>query len=261
MAGYSLDPAWREERARLESLTRIYDPLTLAACERLGLSPGWRCLEVGGGTGSIAKHLAARVGEEGLVVATDVDLRFLSAIDHPRVEVRRFDAVADEPFEGGFDLIHARLLLEHLPQREAVLRKLSNALRPGGWLLVEDLDWSTAGVVEPRSALHDKVVEALRGFFASRGYDAQWGRKLPLALEDAGLREVSARAEAVHVRGDPERGVPQWDLLLAQLSPALIARGLVTREEVSAFHALWREPGTSCFAPLMVSAWGRRLRA
>jgi SAM-dependent methyltransferase len=254
MPGYSLDPAWREERARLESLTRIYDPLTLSACERLGLSPGWRCLEVGGGTGSIAKHLAARAAD---VVATDVDLRFLEAIDHPRIAVQRFDVIADPPLEQLFDLVHARLLLEHLPQRREVLRKLAQMLRPGGWLLIEDLDWSTAKAIHPSSELHDRVVEALKTFFSSRGYDASWGRQLPRELEGAGLREVSARGESVFVRGDALRGVPQWDLLIAQLGPALVDRGLLTAAEVKAFHELWRDERQTCFAPLMISAWGR----
>lgn len=43
---------------------------------------------------------------------------------------------------GAFNLVHARLLLEHLPQRDEVLRALVRALRLGGWLLVEDFDWA-----------------------------------------------------------------------------------------------------------------------
>ena len=56
--GYSLDSSWHAERARLDSLTALYDPTTLALCERLGLEPGWRCLDVGAGTGTLAQALA-----------------------------------------------------------------------------------------------------------------------------------------------------------------------------------------------------------
>src|SRR5207253_10630208 len=64
-AGYALDPNWHAERARLDSLTALYDPGSLADCERLGLSPGWRCLDVGAGTGTLARALAERVAPTG----------------------------------------------------------------------------------------------------------------------------------------------------------------------------------------------------
>jgi hypothetical protein len=63
---------------------------------------------------------------------------------------------------------------------------------------------------------------------------------------------------SIQVQADRERGVPQWDLLVAQLAPGMIAAGLLDEDDVAAFHALWHDGDSVSFAPLMVSAWGRK---
>lgn len=255
--GYTLDPAWHAERDRLNSITGLYDPHTLQACERPGLAAGWRCLDIGAGTGSVAEALAERVGEDGRVVAVDLDVRFLEPLAGDTLEVLRTDVRADA-LPGGFDLTHARLVLEHIPEREAVLGSMVQATRPGGWVLVEDFDWSTAVAVDPPSELHDKVVSALQTFFSMHGYDPQLGRRLPRLLQAAGLADVGADTVSIQVQADRERGVPQWELLVAQLAPGIVAAGLLDQADVEAFHALWHDGDTVSFAPLMVSVWGRR---
>src|SRR5581483_12494004 len=94
--GYSLDSSWHAERARLDSLTALYDPGSLAVCERLGLSPGWRCLDVGAGTGTLALALAQRVAPTGTVVALDIDTRFLEPLTGPQLETGAID-VNEQP--------------------------------------------------------------------------------------------------------------------------------------------------------------------
>src|SRR5205807_660976 len=83
-------------------------------CEALGVAEGWRCLEVGAGGGAVVEWLAERVGPRGRVVATDLDTRFLDALDATNVEVHSHDVLAEAPFEPGFDLVHARLGLEEI---------------------------------------------------------------------------------------------------------------------------------------------------
>jgi len=255
--GYTLDPAWHAERDRLNSITSLYDPHTLRACERVGLAEGWRCLDVGAGTGSVAELLAERVGDDGRVLAVDIDVRFLEPLASGTLQVLRADVRGDEP-PGGFDLVHARLVLEHLPERNAVLDAMVRSARPGGWVLVEDFDWSTAAAVDPPSELHGKVVEALRTFFSMHGYDAELGRRLPRLLQAVGLKDVAADTVSMQVQAHRERGVPQWELLVDQLAPGMIAANLLSEEDVDAFHALWHDGDTVSFAPLMVSARGRK---
>src|SRR3954468_16395896 len=137
-AGYALDPAWHAERDRLNSLTSLYDARTLRLCEQLGLAAGWHCLDAGAGTGSLAAALAERVGPAGSVTALDSDTRFLAPLASERLIVVESDLTDGNPPADRFALVHARLVLEHLPERDRVLASLAGAVRPGGWLLIED---------------------------------------------------------------------------------------------------------------------------
>ncbi len=100
-AGYALDPAWHAERDRLDSLTSLYDGRTLALCERLGLAPGWHCLDAGAGTGSLAVALAERVGPAGSVTALDADTRFLAPLASERLTVVESDLARATRRPGG----------------------------------------------------------------------------------------------------------------------------------------------------------------
>lgn len=255
--GYSLDTAWHAERARLDSMTALFDPATLAICDRLGLAPGWRCLDVGAGTGSLAQALAERVAPSGGVVALDVNTRFLEPLAGPYLEAVALDVTEHALPKAAFDLVHSRLLLEHLPARSEVLSNMIRAVKPGGWVLVEDFDWSTALVIDPPSDVHSRVTRAVRSTFTRHGYDPHFGRSLPRRLRAAGLTNVATRAESMQVDADPVHGVPQWELLVDQLSPQLLAAGLVDQGELDAFRDLLHDGHTVLFAPLMVSCWGQ----
>ncbi len=256
--GYALDSAWHAERDRLDSITRLYDPGTLELCRALGVGDGWRCLDVGAGTGSLAQRLAGLVAPSGQVTVLDVDTRFLHPLASERVTVLEADVTRERLPAGQFDLVHARLLLEHLPTRDTVLDTLVGATSPRGWVLIEDFDWATVHMVDPPSPVHDTVAAAIRSLFTSHGYDPRYGRTLPRALGRAGLTDVGTRAQAIQVTGDPVAGLPQWELLADQFAPALLGAGLVTKAELDAFHELWHDRDTVCFSPLMVSCWGRR---
>jgi SAM-dependent methyltransferase len=255
--GYVLDAAWHAERARLDSLTSLYDPRTLAICERIGLASGWRCLDVGAGTGTLAQALAERVAPGGSVMAADIDTRFLEPLAGPALEPVALDVTEQRLPEAEFDLVHSRLLLEHLPARGEALANVIRAAKPGGWVLIEDFDWVTALVVDPPSDVHSRVTRAVRSVFTRHGYDAHYGRSLPRRMRAAGLVGVSTHAESIQLDADPVNGVPQWELLADQLAPHMLAHGLVDQDELDAFHALMHDGHTVCFAPLMVSCWGR----
>ena len=256
--GYALDSAWHAERDRLGSLTRLYDAGTLEIVDRLGVAGGWHCLDVGAGTGSLAQSLVERVAPTGSVTALDVDTRFVAPLASEHLHVAQADVTRDSLPGEKFDLVHARLLLEHLPQRDAVLAAMVRAAKPGGWVLIEDFDWSTAFMVDPPSATYDKVAHAIRDLFLRHGYNPTYGRQLPRALAAAGLADVGTRAQAVQVTADRDAGLPQWELLADQFGPALLAAGLVDADDLQAFHELCHDGETVCFSPLMVSAWGRR---
>jgi SAM-dependent methyltransferase len=94
----------------------------------------------GAGGGSIATWFADRVGASGAVLATDIEPRFLSALACPNMEVRRHDIGVDALPERAFDLVHARLVHMHVPDRDQALERMIGALKPGGWIVAEEFD-------------------------------------------------------------------------------------------------------------------------
>jgi SAM-dependent methyltransferase len=206
-SGYRLAAAGCEaaEDERLGLLEQIYDPVSR---RRRGLvQPGWRCLEVGGGRGSMAAWPAEKVGPTGQVVVTDVDLGYLQRLDLPNLEVVQHDIVEDrlEPLgPGSFDLVCSRLMLFHLVGRqELAIRQMVRCLRPGGWLIDEDADWGTAAPVDPSHPLYAGYHEAWRDgdWWTVRGYDKAFGRKLPALFERCGLGDIRHEAATEVVRG------------------------------------------------------------
>jgi len=187
---YRLAAAGREtaEDERLDLLEQIYDPSSRR--RRALVQPGWRCLEVGAGRGSMAVWLAAQVGPTGRVVATDVDTRYLSRLAIPNLEVIEHN-ILDDPLDvlepGSFDLVCSRLMLFHLRDRqEEAIRQMAACLRPGGWLVDEDASWGTAGSpVDPTHPRYDGYQQVWQDgdWWAARGYDKLFGQKLPVLFE------------------------------------------------------------------------------
>jgi len=258
---YLLDPSWHAERERLNSLSELYDDTTMRLIEALPLPVGAHCADVGAGTGSVALRVAELVGPQGHVVATDTDTRFLEPLANEAITVVRADVTVEPPTPGAFDLVHARLLLEHLVCRDTVLMRLTSALAPGGWLVVEDLDWATATLADPPSPVHARIAAACRSFMLSRGYEPDYGRRLPRLLRRAGLVDVRTHTASAEVRADAVLGVPQWELLVDQLAPGLLAERLVSRTDLRTFTDLCHDGDTVFFAPLMVSSWGRNRKS
>lgn len=257
MAQYVFAEAWEQERERLTSLEEWLDPGTIRHLEVVGVQSGWRCLEVGAGAGSIARWLCARVGPAGSVLATDLDTRFLDALDEPNLHVRRHDIVADEPHGEQFDLAHARLVLEHVPERETAVARMVEALKPGGWLLIEDIDMVTHLPVTPSDA-YERVAAAMTGLLASVGSDPHFGRRLAGVLYEAGLEDVQAEGRLPIGRREGNPAIEMFRLTLERVRDALIAGGIVTGSDCDEALRLLADPEFMAMPPVVIAAWGRK---
>jgi SAM-dependent methyltransferase len=259
MSEYILDQAFPTERERLEAMAVHWDPPTRRLIEALEIGPGDHCLEVGAGTGTVARILADLVGPTGRVLAVDLDPRFL--IDLPRqVEVRALDLRTDPLPEAAFDLVHARMVVEHIPPQRDLLSTLVRSLRPGGWLLVEDADFVTAGICVPPQPLHEKVLGALLDLTRSGGYDDSYGRRLFADLRSLGLTDLAAEFHGGQIVAGEGSGWAPWQLLVQQFQERLLEAGLLTQEELAEWWELSNDGRTVGTSPTMFCAWGRRPR-
>jgi SAM-dependent methyltransferase len=250
------------EERRLAAIAEVSDGWTHLVLGRLGLQLGWRCWEVGAGSGTVALWLAEQTFDASLddgqvpVLATDVDMRFLDRLEQPGLQTLRHDVVEEPPPAAGFDLVHARFVLEHLPEREAVLDRLVAALAPGGWLVVESLTSfpvQAAADDDFRSAM--LAVEAVLA--RTIGTDCTWSRRVPTGLLDRGLVEVGAAA-TLPVTGLGNASAACWSLTLEQLAPRIIESGLATQDILDRTQALLADPRFVDLGHGTLSAWGRR---
>jgi SAM-dependent methyltransferase len=251
---YIFDQGRHDERRRLAAMEDLWDPGTTRAIEALGIAPGWRCLEIGAGAGSVAQWMAESVGPGGKVLATDVSTLHLQALDRTNLEVLEHDILSDPLPAGHFDLIHARLVVEHLGPR--ALERMVPALTPGGWLVLEDLDWAGA-VGYPDDEPIRLALDALAGFMSRSGYDPHYGRKLVHELDRAGLQDVGAEGRLSVYRG-ASAATDFLGLSFRSLSDALLAAGALERHDLERALATLDDPGAVFLSASMVAAWGRR---
>ncbi|GAA1707999.1 methyltransferase domain-containing protein [Fodinicola feengrottensis] len=259
-SAYTLDNAAEQAATRFDNLESLYDPGTIRHLDALGLAPGARCWELGAGSGSVARLLADRVGPAGHVLATDLNPRLVDTGDAAVVEVRQHDVTSDPLPAGGFDLIHARLVIVHLADPVAALARLTSALNPGGRLLIEDFDLSRTPVVRV-DADHENVSvvsQAFITFLANHGSDLSLGPKLPELFASLGL--VDIRAEGTCAIGIGESAVGGVNRAnIEQVRDGLIASGLLTDDQIERFYQELSDPDLVIQMPPLISTTGTKL--
>ncbi|BEP11740.1 methyltransferase domain-containing protein [Acidothermaceae bacterium B102] len=256
--GYLLDNAQREAGVRFDALSSLFDPSTFRHFERLGVDIGWHCWEVGAGSQSVPAWLSTRVGPEGRVVATDLDTSWLP--DTAPYEVLRHDVGTEPPPPGTYDLVHARLVLVHVTQRAEALAAMVSALRPGGWLLLEEADPSLQPLVCPdehgeAERLANRLKNGFRELMAGRGVDLAFGRTMPRLLREAGL--VDVEADGFFPLTSPACQVLEV-ATVEQIRDRLVAQGIATTAEIDEHLVNVRAGLLDLATSPMISAWGRK---
>ncbi|HZT19470.1 MAG TPA: class I SAM-dependent methyltransferase [Dongiaceae bacterium] len=255
-------------RERLRVLARIMRPGTLAALARVGV-PAGRILDLGCGGGDVTIDLARLAGDGAAVTGLDFDPTVVElacdnarAAGFPHVAFRVGDLHAPGIFEAAgapFDLIYSRFLISHLPDPDRAISLICRALRPGGLLLVEDVDF-TGYFCFPASPAFDRYVDLYRKAAHKGGADPDIGPSLPSRLMAAGLEDVGiAVSQPAGLTGDTKLITA---LTMEGIAERVIALGLATAGEVSALvdelHRLARDRTTVMATPRVVQAWGRR---
>ena len=218
----------------------LFDPATFRNLDAIGIASRMQSLEVGGGGGSVARTMAERVGPSGSVLVTGIDTMLLVGCDEPNIDVRVHDIAPDPLDTGWFEVVHARLVLEHLPTRLAVVEKLVARVVPwrpprrgrsrlSGWLClpVERLLCELPEV----GATFQAVIVAftpsqLRG---TQSLAAICASTSPMLAATTSTAKLGVRSSL------PARGSRSSNTLaLRQASPAAVAAGLISQSEWSA---------------------------
>ena len=257
---YPLDNAHGKADTRMDLLARLFDAPTQRALERVGVAPGWQCLEVGGGGGSVARWLAARVGASGRVLCTDINTRIIESHrgGPPNLEVRVHDIANDPLPAASFDLVHARLVLIHVIERERVLERMVAALKPGGWLVIEDFDTAS---IQPDASVNRyetplPTSEAVRAYL-TRNQDGYFGRRLHGRFRELGLQDVYAEGRLLMF--DRRNGGNElMRVNFEQIGQDVIKAGLLTQQQLDADLAKIETDEYAMPSPIMWSVAGRK---
>ena len=253
---YMFDNTAAAEYMRLDLMSKILDPWTRGYFTALGVGPGWRCLELGGGNGSITEWLAEQVGFAGSVTALDLDPTLLKLIPAPNVTVHQVDLRTGELPGGGYDLVTCRALLHQIADdAPVVLAKMAAALKPGGWLLVQEPDFHLAPTTEP--AVWAATWVGMLEWGRRNGVDWCIGRRLPSMVDRLGLERAQAKTDVENIRGR-DRGARYFQLFFAEVRDRVLAAGLLDAKTLDAAAALLDDPTvwTQCW--MMTAVWARK---
>lgn len=254
---YVVPNDWDGARRRLRLLEAWADPATTRRLAVTGVGPGWHCLEVGAGGGSITDWLCQQVGSTGTVMAVDIDTRFVDELERPNLAVHRQDVVTESVPRHQFDLVHTRAVLSHLPARHEVLADLIAALRPGGWLLIEEIDFFPIHACG--TGLYRDMIIALEGILSPAGLNCHWARGVAPLLQDGGLTAITAAADVGFYNGGSS-AAQFLAVSFEQLRDQLIAGGC-TADDLDRIAVLLDDPTVWFPNMALVGVAGQRPRS
>ncbi|MFW0785282.1 class I SAM-dependent methyltransferase [Gordonia sp. CPCC 206044] len=256
---YAFKTASDDGRVQVDTLAAILDGTSTQLLNELCPQPGWRCLELGAGNGSIARWIADRVGPTGSVDAIDIDT---DHIEHaPGVTIHSHDINQGFPVDDRYDLIHTRLLLMHLHRRREIFEALVDRLTPDGWLVIGDVGPIVPTAVTGREdadiALFDHVLDiGLRLAAPSVGMDLGWAHEVSGHMRAAGLDRIHAAERRFTATGGSE-GMLYYRSLVQQLEPVLQAHGL-SEEDLWRFANIMLDPTFAAWSFQFTFTCGRR---
>ncbi|MFE1234857.1 class I SAM-dependent methyltransferase [Streptomyces sp. NPDC058745] len=248
-------PEQAGEGERIDFGALAYDDITVARLLALGAGPGWHCLDLGAGTGTVSRRLLAEA-EVASVLAVDRDVRFLAERPVPGLDVLEADLTAPDFDPGRFRLVHARFVLMHLTEREQLITRLAELVAPGGVLVLSDAVDLTSDRA-PDTPYTTAMRAMWQGLRATIGTDVSGVPSYPHLLRAAGLDQVAAEIHVPPlVPGSPisRFWADTWDRGRA----AMTATGLVDDEAVDAAIRYLDSDACAALSAGMLTVWGRK---
>ncbi|MFE0193072.1 class I SAM-dependent methyltransferase [Streptomyces sp. NPDC058989] len=246
-------PGESGEAERIDLGALAYDEVSAARLTALGVGPGWHCLDVGAGTGTLARWLLESAGVTS-VLAVDRDTRFLAGDHTPGLVAQTADITAPGFDPGRFHLVHARFVLMHLRSWRRLISVLGSLLAPGGVLVLSDaVDLTTADApASPYTAVMRAMWQGLR---ETIGTDISWVPDYPRLLREEGLRSVAAEIHVPPlVPGSPVSRF--WADTWERSRAAMLATGRVDDAQIDQALRDLSSTESAALAPGMITAWG-----
>jgi ubiquinone/menaquinone biosynthesis C-methylase UbiE len=257
------------ERDRLLSQAEQYEPTANWLLDQIGVQDGWRAVDIGCGPIGILNLLSQRVGPSGTVIGLEREQRF---VEMARAEIAKRglsnvtmvqgDGLHTGLEKGSFDLVHERLVLINVSAREAFLTEMLSLLRPGGTVALEDVD-NVSWLCQPAHPSWDVLLNAFHTVFHAGGGDGYVGRRLPVLLHAAGVKNIQTK---VTVETPPLGDYRRTHLLslIDSVRDKIIANKVLDEAKLNehreALAKHLKDPGTTVIDKLLVQCWGHKSR-
>jgi len=262
---YAFSNSAAAAQTQLAAIQGVPGPLTRRHSLELDLPRDGVCWAVGAGAGSLATCLAQALVPDGRVVATDIDTSRLADAQAANVDIHRADVATEPAPPGGpFDLIHARLVTQHLPSHRELLSRLVDALKPGGWLMLGEFDCTRPPRVicapsQRDRELFDRFLRTLIGVLTARGVDMAWARQVHSTMSAAGLSQVHSATHTESWTGGGY-GCRLYEANSIQLEGPLLAAGL-NAADLTRIRELTQDHAFTVNSYTFVSTRGQRAPA
>jgi len=255
----------QSELERLRFQQTVWGPVTNSLFDRIGVTTGWRCLDVGAGPGLVSSELRTRVGEGGEVTALEPGEfyrgTFAQEIENRRwTNVRIINGPAEEAAlpEGHYDLVFIRWVASFVPDLEKFMLRLFTALRPGGVIAIQDYYYEGLAL-HPRGGPWDRMPDVVRAYYRYGNGDPYVSGKLPALFREHGIRLTEFHP--TQLAGGPDSGVFGWaDRFFTVYTPIMAEKGVITQHQAKELMADWvahrNNPDAIFFSPIVVDVAG-----
>jgi ubiquinone/menaquinone biosynthesis C-methylase UbiE len=254
-----------EGRERLRILARVMQPTTNILLNQVGIKQGMSCLDVGCGGGDVSFYLAKLVGSTGRIVGIDIDetkieIARKEAIENKILNIEfRVSDINEVEGKAEFDIVYARFLLTHLQDPVNALKKIFSELKPGGLVVLEDVDFN-GHFCFPENEAFKRYVQLYSEVVNIRGGDPNIGPRLPNLLKETGFEKI--KVNVVQPAGIDGEVKMMAAITMENIAHAVMSTALATGEEIDDIlknlYELAMDKESFCSIPRIVQTWAYR---
>ena len=260
-------PTGPQDAARLDLIHAVYAPISYRGLEAARIEDAKRAADIGCGTGTISRWMAAHIGSTGQVDSIDISEEQIevarnspSAPDSAPIHYRVGSAYDPRLPAQEYDIVFCRLVLCHLREPEKALDQMARLLKPGGRVVLIDMDLRdifTMPSCEAFSAFHREVTAPLE---AKLHVDYSIGLRLPELLGAAGLSPDAVLADQPIYKDGPEKFL--WTTTWTSVLQRAVPEGVISLERgseiISILEQHIKDPTTWMAVAKMFAAVGSR---